>query len=605
MSPALTGPATPPAVAAPARQREGVLLAMPVLALLCAQAGLFVWMAPRGFDLTDESYYLLNYLHWREVTATATFFGAYFEAPFRLLGQHVGAVRVFGMAMLLAAGGFFAWRVLAFDGDRDHRGPRPLPFVVGGMVASQFYYSYVTTLRAPSYNLLVLFCMLVATGLLLALVEGRGSRAQRWGAAFAYGLVLGACAFGKATSAAAMLLCHGAFFVAFNRRRRLLEVVGPALAGVALNIVLMQLLQPNWLQVLRDGVTLTTTLDGRYASIPFGTLWSAVLRGGARLLPALLGAALVFGFIVRRWGRSQRALLSALVVLLVAGIMLTIQLQGYGKSWWVLLLFGTGLLWFTERLCRERTLPARAALPTLGLTVLLFALPVAYSIGTNGSLPSHTQMAAVFAVVAMMLPLRRLWALGLIHRSALVAALAALCVPTLVSQLRSLDDPSFTYRLRTGLLQQQWPVALGAAGDTLRVDAATRSHLEALAAAMRDAGYTAGEPILDVTGDAPGLVYALGGRPVGVAWLIGGYAGSERVAALVLSSVPAETLRHAWVLSADGNPRALKTWATLLRERTGGTAHALAGRVPHLAQYRWDGAPPEPVMLSLWKPVTR
>ncbi len=214
-------------------------------------------------------------------------------------------------------------------------------------------------------------------------------------------------------------------------------------------------------------------------------------------------------------------------------------------------------------------------------------------------------MAAVFAVVAIMLPLRRLRAVGLIHRSALVAALSALCLPTLVSQLRSLADHSFTYRSRTGLLEQRLPVALGAARNTLRVDVVTRDNIDALALAMRNAGYTAGEPILDVTGDGPGLVYALGGRPLGVAWLIGGYAGSERVAALVLNSVPAATLREAWVLSADENPRAVRSWALLLRERTGEASHALAGSVSYQAQYRWDGLPPQPLTLSLWSPTNR
>lgn len=602
MSRLTSGPVPPRSAAAQTRRDDGLLIALPLLALLCLQAGLFVWMAPRGLDFTDESYYLLNYLHWRDFTATVTFFGAYFDAPFRLLGQQVAAIRIFGMVMLISAGGFFAWRAMAFDGDRDRIGPRPLPFVVGGMVASLFYYSYVSTLRAPSYNLLVLFCMLVATGLLLTLVEGRGSRSQRWAAALAYGLVLGACALGKVTSAVAMMVCHGVFFAAFSRQRRLLDLAGPALTGVAINFVVLQLLQPGWLQVLRDGVTLTTTLDGRYTSVPFATLWDAVLRGAVRLLPALALAALVFVVVVRRWGRVHRLVLSAMVVLLVAGIMLTIQLQGYGKSWWALLLFGTVLLWLAERLCRERALPARAALPTLGLTILLFALPVAYSIGTNGSLPAHTQMAAVFGVVAMMLPLRRLWALELIHPGALVATLATLCLPTLVLQLRSLDDPSFTYRQRTGLLQQQWPVALGAAGDEVRVDAVTRANLEGVMAAVHEAGYIAGEPILDVSGDGPGLVYALGGRPVGVAWLIGGYAGSERVASRVLNSVPVTTLQQAWVLSVDDNPRALRSWARLLQERAGETSHELATSVPFRAQYRWDGLPPEPLTLSVWKP---
>ena len=38
-----------------------------VVILLLVQVGLYVWMAPRGFDFTDESYYFLNYLYWRDL----------------------------------------------------------------------------------------------------------------------------------------------------------------------------------------------------------------------------------------------------------------------------------------------------------------------------------------------------------------------------------------------------------------------------------------------------------------------------------------------------------------------------------------------------------
>lgn len=607
-------------LAAPASQRDAWLIAVPVALLLCLQAGLFVWTADRGIDFTDESYYLLNFLHWRELTASVTFFGAYFDLPFRLLGQHVGAMRTFGMLLLMGAGGFFAWRVMAFassrggagrsgDGsgnDGAARGRSALhlvPGVVVGMLSACYYYSYVTTLRVPSYNLLVLFCMLVATGLMLTLAAGCGTRVQRCAIALGYGLLLGACALGKPPSAAAMLLCHGVFFALFNRQRRSAELAAMAIAGVALNLVLLQALRPGWIQVLRDGVTLTTALDGRYSSIPFAALRDAVLRGAARLLPMLALVTLVFAFIVRRWGRTHRAVLSGLVVALVTGVMLTIQLQGYGKSWWALLLFGTALLGWAERVCREPSAEAARDRGALGVSALLFALPVAYSIGTNGSLPAHTQMAAVFGVIAIMLPLQRLCASSLIHRGGLALALAVLCLPPLVSQWRSLTDPNFTYRLRTGLLDQSLPQVVGAAGDALRVDAVTRDNIAAISHAMGTAGYVAGEPILDVTGDGPGLVYALGGRPVGVPWLIGGYAGSERVAMLVLSRVPIATLRQVWILSADDNPRALRHWVTMLRERIGKQSHILAGTAPYVAQYRWDGGPPEPLTVSLWRPT--
>ncbi len=577
------------------------LVGAPVLALLCAQIGLFVWTAGYGLDFTDESYYLLNYQHWRTLTATSTFFGAYFEWPFRALGGDVGSIRVFGLVLLVAAGGFFTWRVCRFG--RDAAEPIPWRYVIAGMAGSLYYYSYVTTLRAPSYNLLVLFCILVASGLLLVLTEGGSSRERLAWVSFGYGLLVGACALTKATSAVAMVVCHLAFLLIFGPMKRLPEWVAFAAAGVGVNLLALHLAQPRWFDVLREGVLLTTTLDARYTTIPFGTLWEAALRGATRLLPSLFIGALAFAIVVRRWGRVHQWVLSLLVVVLVAGIFWTIQFQVYGKSWWALIAFGTALLWMAERLCRVEPLPRWGDVRGVaGLSLLLFVLPICYSVGTNGSLPAHTQMAAVFAIVALMLPLRRLHTLGLIHESALSGALALSCMPMLVSQWHSLDDPAFTYRLRSGLLGQQHPLALGTQGRVLKLDATTREGVVLLTQRMAAAGYRSGDAIFDATGDGPGLVYALGGRPLGVAWLIGGYPGSARMASRVFDALAPDELRRAWVLTAEGNPRALHGFQELLLQRTSGPGYELVGSVDLLPQYRWDGLPPTPVSVSLWRP---
>ena len=578
------------------------LSGLPVLALLGVHVGLFTWLAWRGLDLTDESYYLLNFQHWRQLTATVTFFGAYFELPFHLLGGDVGAMRVFGMALLVAGAGYFSWRALKFG--RHEVEPAPWTFVCAGMTGAFFYYSFATTLRVPSYNLLVLFCMLVATGLLLTLAEGRLTRAQLGCAAFAYGLLTGACALTKAPSALAMVVCHVAFLWCFGHERRLTEWLSLALVGVGVNVLGLQLAQPRWFDALLEGVRLATALDGgRFASIPWMALWSSVLRGAMRLMPALMFAALVFTLVVRRWGRVRRSVMSLLVLVLVTGIMLTIQMQGYGKSWWILLVFGSALLWLAERLCRDESLPRwRDVRGVAGLTALLFSLPVCYSIGTNGSMPAHTQMATVFGLVALMLPVMRLHSLGLIHRAAMTGALMLMGMPMLLAQLRSLDDAGQTYRLRTGLLGQNVPSLLGPQHRELRLDETTHDGLAALAMHMGAAGYQAGDPILDATGDGPGLVYALGARPLGVAWVIGGYPGSQIVAARILGSLPLSDLRRAWVLSADDNLRSLQGLPQLVRARVGEPGPQPAGSVRLVAQYRWDGLSPAAVTVTIWKP---
>ena len=47
---------------------------------LAVQALMFIVAAKRGFDLTDESFYLLTSRHWAE-WPSVSLFGAYFSLP--------------------------------------------------------------------------------------------------------------------------------------------------------------------------------------------------------------------------------------------------------------------------------------------------------------------------------------------------------------------------------------------------------------------------------------------------------------------------------------------------------------------------------------------
>ena len=168
--------------------------------LLGLQVLVFVALSGRGLDFTDESYYLLSYQHGRGIAATTTFFGLFFEWPFRLLGGDVGAMRVLGLALLAGTGGHLAWRAFVFvqpDGARV-----PWPYLAAAMAGSLLYYIHLATLRAPSYNLLVLACIHLATALLLSLADERAAPVRLL--AFGYGLVLGVCGLTKATSAVAV-----------------------------------------------------------------------------------------------------------------------------------------------------------------------------------------------------------------------------------------------------------------------------------------------------------------------------------------------------------------------------------------------------------------
>jgi hypothetical protein len=585
---------------------SGWQVALPVIAILLAQVGLYVWMAPRGFDFTDEAYYFLNYLYWRDLIGTMSFFGAYFELPFRMLDQSVSAIRIFSLIVLLASSAFFsreAFAYIACSYGETNKAPWVIIFV--GMASSMSYFGYMSTLRAPSYNLLTLCSMLVATGLLLRVLRPfvphpGNSRLSM----VLYGLAVGACGLGKASSGALLVVCHALFFFLANRDwrlRHLLEILALTLAGVSLNIAVLQYVHPYWLSVLREGIAMVNSTDGRGVLVlADALLWEmeAVVRMG---LPWAVGVAGSFVLLVRWIGPSRRATLSTLVVALVGGCVLSLMGRPF-RGWLPFLGLAALMLWSVEGINRKPVRLTRGDTTDFGLTVLLFVLPVAYSFGTDNSVLQHSQMAAVFVVTFLSIKLHRLTRLGLLTPTAMVVCFTALCIPTLVIQLKAATDVKFTYRQLSSLGDQSMPVCLGTAGKTLLVDASTRESLQSVIGTARSSGFKPGQTILDFTGDSPGLIFALGGRPLGTAWLLGGYPGSEATAARLLLQLSTEQLQSAWVISSDDNPRAIKGWQQLLNARLGADSHMLVGTVRIHAPYRWSIETPEKFTLHLWKP---
>jgi len=589
----------------PTREMPG-WAALPIVVLLIAQVGLFVWMAPRGFEFTDEAYYLLNYLYWRDLVGTVTFFGAYFEWPFRILGQSVPAIRIFSLLALLGSGACLTREALGYFARRDGTTDEaPWPFVAVGMAASLFYFGY--QLRAPSYNLLTLCSMLVATGLLLRLLGPCAPCANARVAMFCYGLAIGACGLGKATSGALLVVCHALFFGLANRDwrlRHLLELVALSLAGVSLNFAVLQWEHPQWLAVLREGVAMVRGISDERSMLALSNQLRWEIQDQVRmLLPWAVGPAMAFVLVVRRIGPSRRAALSAVVVALIAGCAL--GLAWAQTRWWLpMLSLAVLLLWSVEGFNRRPVGLTRDDAMDFGLMGLLLALPVAFSFGTNNSVLQHSQMAAVFGVTALSVRLRRLARLGLLATPAVVTCLTVLCVPTLVIQLKAVVDVHSTYRQLSPLGEQVVPVRLGAVGNTLLVDATTRETLESVIGAARAAGFASGQAVLDFTGDSPGLVYALGGRPLGTAWLLGGYPGSEAAAARLLAHLSPPALQSAWLLTSEDNPRAITNWHRLLSTRVGPGTHERVAIVAIRAPYRFRVNSPERISVQLWKPRT-
>jgi hypothetical protein len=185
----------------------------------------------RGFDLSDESFYILQMHWWDSFLGGLSLFGAYLSRPYALLGEDILQIRFFGAFILWIAGyafGISLYKVFFRDSEINrNRGYAP---VVIAFMTFTFYWTF--GIFTPNYNLLVLTALLVTTSQVLI---GQGS-GWRWFNYLIYALILGALVFIKVSSAIAAILLHLTFICLQKEGvRYALFIIGVSLFGILLN----------------------------------------------------------------------------------------------------------------------------------------------------------------------------------------------------------------------------------------------------------------------------------------------------------------------------------------------------------------------------------
>jgi len=100
-----------------------------------------------------------------------------------------------------------------------------------------------------------------------------------------------------------------------------------------------------------------------------------------------------------------------------------------------------------------------------------------------------------------------------------------------------------------------------------------------------------------------GFVYAAGGKPVGMGWLLGGYPGSEKTFEYLIDSIDKTQLQNAWLMTSEDNPRHIKEWQTIWQRKFKKFEHTRAGSVCLHWPYQWmTSSTKECYEITIWKP---
>jgi hypothetical protein len=586
-------------------------LAWAPLLILAAQASMFAVAASRGLDLTDESFYLLAFRHWSE-WPSVSLFGAYLSLPFIALGESVWALRILGIVLLLGAGIWFSHEVTAalqaLAGTQGREGV--LAGALAGGAGIWSYYGAFPGPPTPSYNLLTLVCALLGVAFSLRLgrkvVAGDARELHR--NALALGLVASvgiATKFSSGILVLALCVVIVAGLAGGRLDARSWARIGSLVAGAALlNIWLLWLADPDLPGRVRAGIEVTWAMYPRKPANELLELIAVeipreILRSLRILMWPLLFAVVVLA-LARRTPRPSLAE-SITVVVFVAWAALLTFVRDNRVHRVVLLTLLAALVALAAMWLRRgsQSPPARGRRLVIGLSIL--AVPFAYSFGTNNPVLWHMGMAAVFPSVVAIALLR-----AMLLEQRIAGWAFALCAGLLTAVpaeflVRQWFDARYTYRLGAPLAEQTAPLPSNPARIDLKVSPALARDVAEFLRLTRDSGYAAGQPMIDFTGQSPGLVALCQGVPLGAIWFIGGpgFEG-DQVARISLENVDADALRRAWLLTSSDSFARIDAWRNILEARIGATTHAEAGRIRIADPTSSDKS--KTIELTLWRP---
>jgi hypothetical protein len=512
----------------------------------------------RSFDFTDEGFYLNWISHPANFKISLTQFGYIYHPLYKLVGSSVTLLRQSNILIsffLAMTACLCLLRRCALDAGTQFT--LSFPLVGLSIVAANtslliLVLASSVWLPSPSYNSLTFHSLLVAA-IGFCLVESRTSRTSVAG-----WVLIGVGGFlafmGKPTSAVVLgIVTLFGLFIGQRLRWRM-TAISIAIFGLLLGAYawLIGGSIERFVLDLRQSIDASSILEPKYAinrafrfdefHLAFGEI--CVLVALTLWIVALTLSTYSRRLAARFTGTIVLWILIAMAFALSTGIFgLKFQDRDFQGLQFLALVLAGMTSSVTISLFMAKSTVSRQHIAS---AVFFGLLPLAFAAGTANNFWRVVPSAAFFFTLASfsLIGGRSSW------RHLLPLALSSL-VMTIVIVEHGMEHP---YRDPSPLTSSTVPVKMGQAGGMLLLGPTSAAYLEALRQISSKAGFQAGTPVIDLTGHYPGSLYAIDAKPVGAAWLIGGYPGSNKLAAFNLDLVSCQELVRSWVLTEPDGP---------------------------------------------------
>jgi hypothetical protein len=521
---------------------------------------LLIWvlsLCRSGFDFTDEGFYL-NWISspWN-YRNSITQFGFVYHPLYRLVGGDIALLRQGNVLIIFVSASALSASLLhsIFAERNDGSGSRIWIVSLALVIAASSLTFFDLWLPTPNYNSLAFTSlMFAAIGVLITSREASTLSLIGWvliGTAGAFSFLA------KPTSAAVLGCAVVVYLITAGKvwiRGLLISVIAAAvLLGVSALVIDGSL--GKFLDRLLEGARIGSLLTPdqpiarmfRVDSFHFGR----AQRANFALLLAITLAATVLG---TRAGAAAKVgvavmaiVLTGLSIAVSAGALLpNISYYPFQPMQFWAINFAVALSFlFASR--RSSPLPSRNA---VALAAFFITLPYVYAFGTGNNYWEQGGRAGFFWFLAGTIITVELAARNAERRILTPIAAAALLVTTIVV-LAAVEHP---YRQTQPLRLQASETEIGPGKATLFLTDDAATYIRDLRRIAADNGLKTGDPLLDLSGQSPGSVYALGGRPPGAGWILAGYAGSNEFFSAALANESCDVLGTMWILTEPSLP---------------------------------------------------
>ncbi|MDQ0134141.1 hypothetical protein J2T08_002059 [Neorhizobium galegae] len=513
-----------------------------------------------GLDFTDESYYLVWMSNPFIYEVSATQFGFIYRPLYILLNGDIALLRQANIVITFSLGWCLAYTYLASLAPEVRQGRVALHITAAGLGTSSLVV-FSTWLATPNYNSLAFQALIVtAIGLLLADKAITHKSFAGWitigiGGWLAF-MAKPSTAVALAVGILACLLVSGKFSL-----RLLLLTAATAIGLLLFSALMIDGSVSGFARRLQLGVEFGGYLGSGHTMSQILRIDNFRIRGPGQLAILSVFAATF----VAIWGAWSEKSKGAIVSLSACACFFTVtallalsqvhKVAGLGE-FEGLLIFGVVFAAVLTGLIFGRPKPLWSlSAEQWAIATLFLVMPHIYAFGTNRNYWENGAWAGIFWLLAGVTLLRPVVSELGNWSFAMPLALATQTVTAVLLQT-GLEQPQ---RQTQPLRLNETTLEIGPQRSALVLSAGYATYIADAVAAAQNGGFEPDTPVIDLSGQSPGILYAIGAKNIGQAWIIGGYPGSLKLAKAALDHVPCEEIVEAWVLFEPDGPRSIPT----------------------------------------------